>query len=74
MARGEEGARNLQDRVLGSFLEGLAEAFLGAGEAKWWDAQCAVMMDEAGRAHGVCGLAGDVRTIPGRVLPLGAQP
>ncbi|CAE8725025.1 unnamed protein product, partial [Polarella glacialis] len=44
MATMEEGAASLNNKRLQVFVVELAKAFLGAGETKWWDAHCAVMM------------------------------
>lgn len=56
LPRMEAFAKNLYDERLRTFTVELAKAFLNAGEAKWWDAQCAVMMDEiiSGSPRGVC--------------------
>ena len=52
----EDHAHNLHDEKMRIFMVELAKAFLGAGEAKWWDAQCAVMMEQviSGQPGGVC--------------------
>ncbi|CAE7568765.1 rihA [Symbiodinium natans] len=52
----EEYASTLADEDLRVFVIELAKAFLAAGEAKWWDAQCAVVMDQvlSGKKIGVC--------------------
>ncbi|CAE6965710.1 rihA [Symbiodinium natans] len=52
----EEYAATLADPGLRIFVTELAKAFLAAGEAKWWDAQCAVVMDQvlSGLKQGVC--------------------
>jgi len=52
----EQYAETLHDERLRIFTIELAKSFLKAGEAKWWDAQCAVMMDEilSGNPLGVC--------------------
>jgi hypothetical protein len=42
----EAATEALADPKLSIFTTQLAKAFLGAGEAKWWDAQCMVMMVE----------------------------
>jgi len=42
----EAATETLADPTLSIFTTQLAKAFLGAGEAKWWDAQCMVMMAE----------------------------
>ncbi|CAJ1443138.1 unnamed protein product [Effrenium voratum] len=49
-------ASQLADPDLRIFVTELAKAFLEAGEAKWWDAQCAVAMDQvlSGQSIGVC--------------------
>ncbi|CAJ1443139.1 unnamed protein product [Effrenium voratum] len=52
----EQMASQLADPDLRIFVTELAKAFLEAGEAKWWDAQCAVAMDQvlSGQSIGVC--------------------
>ena len=40
----EEGTMLLEDEQLTNFTMSLAQAFLGAGEAKWWDAQLVIAM------------------------------
>jgi len=52
----EAHAATLSDERLRIFVVELAKAFLLAGEAKWWDVQSAVMMDEimSGNPLGVC--------------------
>jgi inosine-uridine nucleoside N-ribohydrolase len=52
----EAHAETLSDERLRIFVLELAKAFLKAGEAKWWDVQSAVMMDEimSGNPIGVC--------------------
>jgi len=46
LAEVEAAAESLADPKLSIFTTQLAKAFLAAGEAKWWDAQCIVMMEE----------------------------
>jgi inosine-uridine nucleoside N-ribohydrolase len=52
----EAHAEILIDERVRTFVLELAKAFLKAGEAKWWDVQSAVMMDEilSGNPIGVC--------------------
>ena len=52
----EKYAAELAGDGLRTFVTELAKAFLAAGEAKWWDAQCAVVMDQvlSGQSVGVC--------------------
>lgn len=55
----EQRAAKLTDKSMGKFLEGLGRNFLGAGEAKWWDAQLAVaavgiLAGQQNTAHDVC--------------------
>merc|ERR1719293_503748 len=52
----QKHAETLHSQRLRLFVVELAKAFLKIGEAKWWDAQCAVMMDEilSGNPIGVC--------------------
>jgi hypothetical protein len=40
----EEGVVGIDDEKKTTFIQDLAAAFLGAGEAKWWDAQLVVAM------------------------------
>lgn len=49
-------AAKIKNPVLRTFMMELAKSFLSAGEAKWWDAQVAVMMAEVmtGSRQGVC--------------------
>ena len=60
----EEYASTIFDPALRIFTVALAQAFLGAGEAKWWDAQCAVVMDQvlSGQSIGVCSKWAQQRT------------
>lgn len=63
----EDGAELLsQNATLASFVQNLAKSFLGAGEAKWWDAATAVSLGEIIAGNKVHGQTHEKRVGPRR--------
>ena len=63
----EDGAELLsRNATLASFVKNLAKSFLGAGEAKWWDAATAVSLGEIIAGNKVHGQTHEKRVGPRR--------